>query len=203
MKLGIGEIFERGLKLSGVEQIAFFRNNYSTVLGKMVQYALDPYYVWDLPEGKPPFNENKYLDQESNLYAEARRLYMFFAPHQQLEKHGGHVPPLKKEINYIALLETVSPLDAAFLLTIKDKKLPGDLTALDIQRIYPGLLRQEVLDLALAGNEPEPKPATVKRKAATGTKKPAATKTTAKKKPAAKKPATGSKRSSTRKAKEE
>lgn len=202
MRLGIGEVFEHGLKLEGQERIDFFRNNWTATMGNLIKYAIDPWYVWDLPEGNPPYNENKYLDQESNLYSEARRLYMFFAGNPNIEKHGAHVPPLKKEINFIAMLEGVAPLDAQFLLTIKNKKLPGDLTALDIQDIYPGLLRAELLVEPApveTGNVPKP----AKPKASTGAKKPAAKKKPVKKKATTRKPAAGSKRPSTRKAKEE
>jgi len=134
MKYGIGETFRLGSRLEGEDQIKFMRENFSQALGKMVEYALEPEYVWDLPPGTPPYKVNKFVDQESNLYTDVRRMYIF------MKDQGSHVSPIKKEVNFVQMLENVSPDDAIFLLHAKAKSLPFGWTAERIREVYPGLI---------------------------------------------------------------
>jgi hypothetical protein len=134
MMYGVGEILKKGSELQGEEQVEFMRKNFNQGFGKMIEYALEPEYVWDLPPGQPPFKPNDYVDQESNLYSEVRRMYIF------MKGTGDHVSPLKKELNFVQLLENVSKEDAEFLLYAKEKTLPYGWTAEKIREIYPGLI---------------------------------------------------------------
>lgn len=135
--LGIGEILRIGSTLEGQAQIDYMRKNWSASLGKMIEYALEPEFVWDLPPGRPPFNPTPYLDQEGNLYGEIRRMYIF------MEDTGAHVKPLIKEKNFVQLLENVNADDAELLVYAKEKSLPWGWTAERLREIYPGLLSQE------------------------------------------------------------
>ena len=194
MRLSIGEIFEQGSKLEGAEQVGFFRKQWTPTLGIIIQHAFEPAYQFDLPDGEPPFKENELIDQESNLYGEVRRLYIFLKPHENIKKHGGHVSAIKKEMLWIGLLENVSALDAKVLLAVKDKHLPFGVTASRLKEIFPGVLSDQAVDQEqpeaepTVEVEPEPKKAPIKKKAPA--KKPAAKrKAPPKKKPAAKKKA--------------
>ena len=79
MKLGVAEILEQVSKLKKKEERieALRKHGDNRAMLQILQYALDPRIRWLLPEGTPPFKKNEYLDQESNLYSEVRRLYLF------------------------------------------------------------------------------------------------------------------------------
>lgn len=140
MQLGIGEIFFKASQLEGEEQVAFMRKNWSAGLGKMIEYALEPEYQWDLPPGTPPYKENKYFDQEGNLYGEVRRMYIF------MKGAGDHVSPIKKETNFVGLLENVNKYDAEFLVHAKEKTLPYGFTAVKIREVFPGLIYETTVE---------------------------------------------------------
>jgi len=134
MRYGIGETLELGSKLEGEAQIEFMRKNWTQALGKMIEYALEPEWQWDLPPGTPPYKENPFMDQESNLYSDTRRMYIF------MKGQGDHVSPLKKEVNFVQMLENVSKQDAILLIHAKEKTLPYGWTADRIREVYPGLI---------------------------------------------------------------
>lgn len=141
MRLGVGELFRKAREIENEEQrIDFMRKHFSPPVGKMIEYALEPEYDWDLPPGRPPFNKNGFVDQHSNLYSEIRRLYIF------MKDTGKHVPRLKKETNFIQLLENVDGDDAEFLLHAKEKSLPFGFTADEIRKIYPGLIYDDTTE---------------------------------------------------------
>lgn len=136
-RLGLSEILENTAKQPTVaQQGEYIRANFNPTLGKLIQYAYDPMYVWDLPEGSPPYKPNQFLDQESNLYSETRRLYIF------MKGTGDHVPPVKKELNFIQMLENLSKADAELLLEIKEKRLPFGITEQFVREHLPGLLSE-------------------------------------------------------------
>jgi hypothetical protein len=134
MRYGIGETLELGSKLEGEAQVEFMRKNFTKALGQMLEYALEPEWQWDLPPGTPPYKENPYLDQESNLYNDTRRMYIF------MKGQGDHVSPLKKEVNFVQMLENVSKQDAILLVHAKEKSLPYGWTAERIREVFPGLI---------------------------------------------------------------
>ena len=137
MKLGIAEILEKVSKLKKkeerIEELRKHGDNRAML--QILQYALDPRIKWLLPEGVPPFKKNEYIDQESNLYTEVRRLYLF------IEGGNPNLTTLKREMLFIGLLETIAPADAMLLCAAKDKKLPyKTITADIVNEAFPGLL---------------------------------------------------------------
>lgn len=134
-KLGLGEIFREASNLPTVEgQGEFIRQHYNPSLKQMIEYALLPQFVWDLPEGAPPYKISYHLDQESNLYQEMRRLYIFF------KGSGDHVKSTRKELIFVQLLENLAPDDALLILAAKDKTLPFGFTYEFIFDQLPGIL---------------------------------------------------------------
>lgn len=108
------------------------------VMLQLLKYLYDPNIKFSLPEGTPPYTENDLPDQETRLYQEARRLYLF------LEGNATNVPPLRKEAIFIEILEVVDPEDAKLLIAVKDKKKPyKGLTKTIIEEAFPGLLPNE------------------------------------------------------------
>jgi len=103
---------------------------------KLLKYTFDPMIEFDLPEGAPPFKKNEAINEDdSGLYGEERRLYLFIK--------GGH-PNLKsnrREEIFIQVLESVHPREAKVLLAVKDKNLPyKGLTKKLVDEAFPGLI---------------------------------------------------------------
>lgn len=140
MKLGVAEILEKVSKVKKKdERIEELRKHIDNrAMLQILQYALDPRIKWLLPEGTPPFKKNEYIDQETNLYSEVRRLYLF------IEGGNPGLTPTKREMLFIGLLETVAPDDALLLCAAKDKKLPWKTISADVvNEAFPGLLELE------------------------------------------------------------
>lgn len=139
MRKSVAEILEEATKISKKEdKIEFLRNNANPTLLKVLQWAYDPRIKWLLPEGKAPYNPTKYLDQEGNLYSEARRLYLF------VEGGNPNLSSLRRETLFIQLLETLSPSEAALIESVKDKKIPyKGMTQKFVEEVFPGLTNGE------------------------------------------------------------
>lgn len=136
MLLSISEILGKYSDLkTKIEKIEWLRKNDSYALRMVLIGAFDPNVVFDLPKDDPPYKPTPYLDQESALYKEARRFYLF-------TKDGNPNLTSEKRLNiFIQLLETVTPSDAILLLHMKDKKLPyNGLTVKNINEAFPGLI---------------------------------------------------------------
>lgn len=139
MRKSVAEILEEATKITKKEErIQFLRNNANPTLLKVLQWAYDPRIKWQLPEGKVPYNPTKYLDQEGNLYNEARRLYLF------VEGGNPNLKPVRREFLFIQLLETLAPSEAALLESVKDKKIPyKGMTQKFVEEVFPGLTSGE------------------------------------------------------------
>ncbi len=139
MRKSVAEILEEASKISVKdERIQFLRNNANPVLLKVLQWAYDPRIKWLLPEGKVPYNPTKYLDQEGNLYNEARRLYLF------VEGGNPNLKSVRREFLFIQLLESLAPTEAALLESVKDKKIPyKGMTHKFVEEVFPGLTSEE------------------------------------------------------------
>ena len=112
-------------------KIAILRKNDSPQLRGYLGLTMDKNAVWDLPEGAPPFKENKFPDSEIMMYTEFRRMYLFLK--------GGHptLKPSKREGLFIGLLESLDAKDSKFLIeVVKAKKLPQGLTARAIKEAF-------------------------------------------------------------------
>ena len=136
MRLGIAEVLKMvSEQKTKEEKINVFRKNDSTALRTVLKYALDPAIKWALPPGAPPYKPAPYLDQQSMLYQEAKRLYLF------VEGGNPNLTPLKRESLFIGLIESIDPEDAKVLLSAKDKKLPvKGITAAIVNEAFPGLI---------------------------------------------------------------
>lgn len=135
MRLGISEILVKAdLAKKKSDKIKILQENYSAVLVTLLQHALDPKIKFLLPEGEPPYRPSMLTESQNMLYHEARKLYLF-------TNIGGRddLTPFKRESLFIALLETVDPMDAKLLVAIKDKKLPyKTITPKLLHEAFPG-----------------------------------------------------------------
>lgn len=138
MKLGLGEILENASKKkTRKERAEYLKENDSRALQDLIQYALHPSIVWDLPSGNPPYKPTDYLDQENMLYSQMRKLSLF------VNNNGSNLKPARLEQIFIQILESVSPKDAELLLMVKEGKLPKGITPSVIESVWPGLIPSE------------------------------------------------------------
>lgn len=119
MRLSISEILELAAKAKDRnERIEILRKHDSSALRTVLKYALDPAIKFMLPDGEPPYKPCQYVGQETMLYQEARKLYLF------IEGGNPNLNPIRRETIFIQMLEAVDPKDAKTLIGMKDKKLP-------------------------------------------------------------------------------
>jgi hypothetical protein len=142
MRKSVAEILEEISALKKKEdKITKLRENVSNmVMMKILQWTYDQRIKWLLPEGEVPYNPTKYLDQEGNLYNEARRLYLF------VEGGNPNLKQIRREFLFIQLLETLSPKEAQLMASVKDKKLPfKGISEKLVQEAFPGLINEAAL----------------------------------------------------------
>lgn len=135
----IASVLEKAASLPTTEaKVEFLRQNDNSAIRTVLKYALDKNVRWLLPKGPAPYKPCPYLDQDGQLYSEARRLYLF------VEGGNPNLATFKREMMFIQLLESVHPKDAELLNTIKDKKLPvKGITPKIVNQAFPGLLENE------------------------------------------------------------
>ena len=135
LRPSLSEIIKKACeKKTKQEKIDYLRENDSPQLRQILQWTFDRRVVWNLPPGTPPYKPCAFLDQESMLYQECKRLYIFV-------QGGPEMQPLKRETLFIGILEAVHPDDAILLLSMKEKKLPfSGLTVKTINEAFPELI---------------------------------------------------------------
>lgn len=154
----LGKIFEdmnNCVSEAGVEEILRKHAN-NVSLRDLVRISLDGIIEWALPVGTPPYKVSPYVDVEGMMYREMRRLYLFFK--------GGldTLTQVKRERIFIEVLETVAPIDAKWLINIKDKILPEFLTYEVVEKVWPSLIsaknstRQEPNNMAESNSLDKP-----------------------------------------------
>lgn len=138
MQQSISSILQQASgKKNRQEKIEFLRQNSSKPLFIVLQYALHPDVKWLLPEGIPPYKPiANWEDQDSHLFQEARKLYLFIEG-----GYPGVLPQARREQMFVQILEGVHSADAELLCAIKEKKLPfAGLDAEIIREAFPGLI---------------------------------------------------------------
>lgn len=140
MKKSISELLTECSKLPSTKQrVEFLQQNDSLAMRVILQYALDPRIVWNLPPGAPPYKPCEFLDQQARLFQELRKLYLFIK-----DSGAPDLPAIKRETLFIQFLEGIDPQDAKMLCSVKDKKLPfKGITVNVINTAFPGLILQE------------------------------------------------------------
>lgn len=136
MTLSISEILKHASKLKKKEEkITYLRNNYSTPLMQVIQFALHPDVKVLLPEGPAPYKKSQLGDESHGmLLSEARKLYLF------VENGNPSLNQKKRETLFINMLESIHPDDAELLVAAKDKKLPYKGLTKDLfEEAYPGI----------------------------------------------------------------
>jgi hypothetical protein len=118
MPTGIYETLDKINKIKKKDdRVQELKNVDSFPIRVVLQSALDPNVVWDLPEGRPPFKPSNLVDQENVLHRDARLIAYFI-------KGLHNLPRVKRETMFIEFLERLAPKDAELILNCKEKKLP-------------------------------------------------------------------------------
>lgn len=151
MKLSIPEILSRVAQADKkADKIAILKQHDNTVLRDILRLNFDPAVKMDLPEGPAPFKTDRSLADatmsESNLYNEARRLYLFEPGHP---KFNPNVKRMQKENLWIQILEGIHYTEADMLNQVKDKQLSKHykgLTEALVREAFPGLLSEKQAD---------------------------------------------------------
>lgn len=100
----------------------------------ILKYAFDPNIKFLLPDGKPPYKPNQYVDQEGILYSELRKMYLF------IEGGNPNLTTFKREMLFIQFIEGIDKNDAELICAVKDKKLPfKSITADIVKQAFPNL----------------------------------------------------------------
>ena len=116
------------------DRVELLQKNASPVILNILKHAFDPSIKFLLPEGDPPYKPCEYVDQESRLYQEARKLYLF------VEGGNNSLTKFKRESLFIQFIEGIDKNDAVLMLAVKDKKLPfKSLTADVVKKAFPNL----------------------------------------------------------------
>jgi len=123
MKRTFHDLFtEVGNATKKADKIAILQKNSSAQLKQVLGMTYDPRVVWLLPEGEPPYKPmDKASDQESGLFSEVRKLYLFVKGDSPTQRN---LKPLRREQLFINMLESIDPDDAKVLLAMKEGKLP-------------------------------------------------------------------------------
>lgn len=126
------EVDEKKTKKEKIEHLRYHRQN--KVMIRLLKYVFDPKIKFALPEGTPPYKPSEF-EEPSALYREDRRLYLF------IEGGNPDLNPVRREMLFIEVLETVHPDDAKLLLAVKDKTLPyKSITEKIVKEAFPKLL---------------------------------------------------------------
>lgn len=121
MQQGIADIIKIGSELSTKkEKIAYFQQAAKTCepLTTVFRLMFDKGIEFDLPEGAPPYEENKKDQNLQNvLYQDFRKFRYFIKDQEQLE-------PQRREQIFIDFIGALDPDDAKLVISIKDKQSP-------------------------------------------------------------------------------
>lgn len=148
MKLSIPEILDLVVAApTKTEKVAVLQKYSNTTLRDILRINFESTVQFDLPVGPAPYKTDRTLADhtlsESNLYNEARRLYIFEPGHP---KYNPNVKKTQKENIWIQILEGIHHTEADMLNLIKDKKLSSaykGLTEALVREAFPGLLSEK------------------------------------------------------------
>ena len=118
------------------KQVALLKQYSSKALKVVVGYAMDPGVKWLLPVGVPPYRPTtEGSDIEGQFHREAMKLIHFVDSPQ-----GRSLKPMKREMLFLQLLESIDPADAKLLLRMKNKELSG-IQMEAVKTAWPGLTK--------------------------------------------------------------
>ena len=128
----ISEMKKKEDRIKAIRENAEHNYTFKSILHGM----FDPKVKFLLPEGDPPYKENKF-DEPKAIYNETSRFYLL------VEGGNPSLSKTKREHIFIQMLENVSPDDAKLLIAMKDKKSPyKGITKEIVMAAIPGLIQE-------------------------------------------------------------
>lgn len=119
------------------DKIDFLRKHDSMALRDVLKGTFDPAIQWNLPEGAPPY-EQENEDVSPSTLRKKHRDFKYFVKGLQISER---LNPIRREVLFIRLLESIHPEDAKIVISMKDKKQPvKGLTKKLVEEAFPGLI---------------------------------------------------------------
>lgn len=132
------EIIEEFNKATGKKtRIAVLHKHQDVwALKDLLRGTFDDTIQFNLPEGSPPYTENRPESTPSTLLKKHKEIGIFV-----IGGSGDRLPSFKREQRFVQLLESVHPADAKLVLGMKAKDLGVKyLTKKLVEEAFPGLL---------------------------------------------------------------
>lgn len=136
----IYEIFKEMKKHRKRDEIVEFVKEHkdSMPFKDILRGIFDDTIQWNLPEGEPPYTPNKPESVPSTL----RKRHLDFKYFVKGLTSSETLPPVKRELKFISLLESIHPEDAKIVVKMKQKKSPyKGLTKTVVMEALPGLIK--------------------------------------------------------------
>jgi hypothetical protein len=149
MRLSIPEILELVVKAKPADRVAVLQKNNSGTLRDILALNFNTDLHFDLPEGEAPYTTNRDIPvglSDSNLYNEARRLYICIKDHP---KRAPGIKRLQVENIWIQILEGVHWTEAELLCQVKERQLAKvykGLTAKLVNEAFPGTIPEKITE---------------------------------------------------------
>lgn len=137
MRLSIPEILQLVSDAKPADRVALLQKHNSGTLRDLLALNFNTNLEFDLPAGDPPYQTNRDIPvglSDSNLYNEARRLYICIKNHP---KRAAGIKPLQVENVWIQILEGCHWTEAELLCQVKARKL---------SKVYKGITKKLVLE---------------------------------------------------------
>lgn len=137
MRLSIPEILKLVSDAKPADRVALLQKHDSGTLRDILALNFNTSIVFDLPDGDPPYKTNRDIPvglSDSNLYNEARRLYICIKDHP---KRAAGIKRLQVENVWIQILEGCHHTEAELLCQVKARKL---------SKVYKGITKKLVLE---------------------------------------------------------
>jgi hypothetical protein len=135
----ISQILEEAAALPDVaSRVEYLHKHDSVVLQGVLKVMFDENINLDLPEGEPPYKPNSNLadELEERLYAEWKKMYLFFP--------GNGIQRIRREQLFIQYLEGLHPEDAKLILAMKEHRTPWKpMSAHVARKAYPNLFPEQ------------------------------------------------------------
>jgi|TARA_R110000851_G_scaffold319838_1_gene484437 hypothetical protein len=134
------EIFEKIQKARGPkERLVILKEHSSFTLRSLLQINFSPWLKFDLPEGTPPYTEDKNPPQYSASRVERTiKQFAYLVPSNKQSK-------VKKEVRFIQMLEAVNAEDAKIIAACKDKNLTSLYHKVNrklVDDVFPNLIKE-------------------------------------------------------------
>ena len=139
----ISQILQETAALPDVQsRVDYLHKHDSVVLQGVLKVMFDEDINLDLPDGDPPYRPatpEQSIDLEERLYAEWKKMYLFFP--------GNGIAKLRREQLFIQYLEGLHPEDAKLILAMKEHRTPWKpMSAHVARKAYPHLFPKQVAE---------------------------------------------------------